>query len=106
MTGGTDYKHRGLVPRCIAHLFNEIHQKTENAYTVRISFLEIYNETIYDLLSNLKDSSGASAVSPGEELTVMEDPKGLEIEEKFSSTTFQIHAQPNPFPIANNDNIT
>src|SRR3989338_1380782 len=75
MTGGTDYKHRGLVPRAIAHLFHEIHQKTENAYTVRVSFLEIYNESIFDLLASVKDSSNNTTISD-EAITVMEDPKG------------------------------
>ena len=51
MTGATEnYKHRGLIPRGIENIFKEIRGRPEMAYTVRVSYLEIYNETVYDLL--------------------------------------------------------
>lgn len=38
------------------HLFDELHL-LQAEYTVRVSFLELYNEEIYDLLSPLDDSA-------------------------------------------------
>eukprot|EP00730_Choanoeca_flexa_P019056 TRINITY_DN9293_c0_g1_i1.p1 TRINITY_DN9293_c0_g1~~TRINITY_DN9293_c0_g1_i1.p1 ORF type:complete len:970 (+),score=413.44 TRINITY_DN9293_c0_g1_i1:312-3221(+) len=46
----------GLIPRALSHLFEKLDAgKTE--YTVKASFLEIYNEDIFDLLSGLEDTS-------------------------------------------------
>ncbi|KAL3854393.1 hypothetical protein ACJMK2_013664 [Sinanodonta woodiana] len=57
MTGATEnYRHRGLIPRSITQLFKEIEERPEFGITVRISYLEIYNETMFDLLSTLPDS--------------------------------------------------
>lgn len=51
MLGGTsNYKHRGIVPRSIADIFRFITNKPEVAFTVRVSYLEIYNEQFFDLL--------------------------------------------------------
>jgi len=56
MTGTTEnYVHRGLIPRMISQLYKEIANKTQMAITVRISYLEIYNEQMYDLLASLND---------------------------------------------------
>jgi kinesin family protein 6/9 len=45
-----DYKHRGILPRIISKLFKDIHHLTEKEIKVKISYIEIYNETINDLL--------------------------------------------------------
>eukprot|EP00976_Prorocentrum_cordatum_P070403 1179916-Prorocentrum_minimum.AAC.2 len=47
----TLYFQRGLVPRCIADIFNEIRVRSQVSITARISYLEIYNENFYDLLA-------------------------------------------------------
>src|SRR5690242_964298 len=74
-TGATEnFKHRGIIPRAIEEIFREIRNKPENAYTVRISYLEIYNETLYDLLSSLNSSEEPP------EYKVVEDGKGCENE--------------------------
>ena len=44
---------KGLIPRTIDHLFSRIEEDISN-YTVKVSFLEIYNEQIIDLLDNGK----------------------------------------------------
>jgi kinesin family protein 11 len=56
----------GIIPRTLSNLFDELRiQQVE--FTVRVSFLEIYNEELLDLLSPSDDSSklrydGASEV--------------------------------------------
>ncbi len=52
MTGSTsNFKYRGLVPRAINQIFNEIGNKFDQAITIRVSYVEIYNELMFDLLS-------------------------------------------------------
>jgi kinesin family protein 6/9 len=71
MTGASEnYKHRGLIPRAISHLFRDIAERDQLAVTVRVSYLEIYNEQMVDLLSTLSDNS------QGDNLTVVEEKNG------------------------------
>lgn len=75
MTGATEnYKHRGLIPRALAQIYKDIDQRPESAVTVRISYLEIYNETMFDLLSTLPETLGEGQQGP---LTVVEDGNGV-----------------------------
>ncbi|KAI8917458.1 armadillo-type protein [Entophlyctis helioformis] len=72
MTGATEnYKHRGLIPRAISHVFREISERPTLAFTVRISYLEVYNEQMVDLLSTLGDGTAQP-----ETMTVVEDKMG------------------------------
>lgn len=42
---------KGLIPRCFSHIISYIHSTSkEKKYMVRCSFVEIYNEEIFDLL--------------------------------------------------------
>lgn len=51
MTGAqTDYKYRGIVPRLISSLYQEVNSRYEHQIKVSISYLELYNETLIDLL--------------------------------------------------------
>jgi kinesin family protein 6/9 len=69
MTGATqNYKYRGITPRALAQIFREIQDKPETAVVVRVSYLEIYNEALFDLLPAV---DGAH-----EDLQVMDDAKG------------------------------
>ena len=45
-----EYKHRGLLPRILSKLFKDINLLTEKEIKVKISYVEIYNETVNDLL--------------------------------------------------------
>lgn len=75
ITGATEsYRHRGLIPRGLSQLFREIEDRPEYSITVRISYLEIYNETMFDLLSSLPES-GAQA--SGEPMVVTENQDGV-----------------------------
>ncbi|XP_076659137.1 kinesin-like protein Klp61F [Halictus rubicundus] len=41
----------GFIPRSLSHLFDELCILGVQEYSVRVSFLELYNEEVYDLLS-------------------------------------------------------
>lgn len=45
-----DYRYRGLIPRCIADVFRQISKRSEVKYRVLVSYVEIYNENVHDLL--------------------------------------------------------
>ncbi|XP_021242030.1 kinesin-like protein KIF9 isoform X2 [Numida meleagris] len=73
MTGATaEYRHRGIIPRAVQQVFKEISRSVDSFVTVRISYLEIYNETLCDLLSTTT-SSGAGDV----QMAVVDCPQGV-----------------------------
>ncbi|XP_022112111.1 kinesin-like protein KIF9 isoform X2 [Acanthaster planci] len=75
MTGTTEnYQQRGVIPRAIAQVYKEIEERGEQAVTVRISYLEIYNEAMFDLLSTLPDAIQALPM-----MTISEDEFGVNI---------------------------
>ena len=47
----------GIIPRALAQLFDELKLQQEAEFTVRTSFLELYNEEIFDLLSAQDDTT-------------------------------------------------
>lgn len=68
MTGGKQhYKQRGLVPRILTHLFAELRSRPQQRCRVSISYLEIYNEALYDLLD---------ITTQPHELSIHEDRRG------------------------------
>jgi len=55
MTGSaTIFKYRGLLPRAINQIYQQTSAKFDQAITIRISYCEIYNERIRDLLPDSK----------------------------------------------------
>ncbi|CAH2315591.1 chromosome-associated kinesin KIF4A [Pelobates cultripes] len=62
----------GVIPRVIKALFDEIEQRTDWEFQLKVSYLEIYNEEILDLLDSHKDKSSS--------ISIREDPKeGIKI---------------------------
>ena len=54
MSGSTqNYKYRGVIPRAITQVFQEIGNHFDQEFTVKVSYLEIYNELMFDLLSSV-----------------------------------------------------
>ncbi|UJR10395.1 hypothetical protein I4U23_014598 [Adineta vaga] len=54
MTGFTEsYPNRGIIPRTLQHLYQQINARQEFSYTIRIAYLEIYNDQMCDLLRSL-----------------------------------------------------
>lgn len=46
------YAERGIIPRALSHIYTTLEQTGEGEYTsVHISFMEIYQDTGYDLLN-------------------------------------------------------
>lgn len=71
MTGGhVGFQDRGVVPRCISKIYAEAAARPENNITIRLSYCEIYNELMFDLLTDIgvADQSG--------DLTIVEDSRG------------------------------
>lgn len=70
MSGSCEnFQERGIIPRAISQIFKEISERKDQSITVRISYLEIYNETMYDLLATIP---GTPFVHPSS-LTVTEE---------------------------------
>eukprot|EP00798_Chlamydomonas_sp_ICE-L_P003531 gene3531-13598_t len=68
ITGGPErYVDRGIIPRSISAIFGEIAKRGDYQYQVHISYLEIYNDTGYDLLD------------PGREVSAMEDLRQVKV---------------------------
>ncbi|XP_057314195.1 kinesin-like protein KIF9 [Hydractinia symbiolongicarpus] len=72
ITGTTNnFQNRGITPRLLSDLYEEINkQKHEYDITVRISYLEIYKEEMFDLLATLHPERAL------QELVIVEDEEG------------------------------
>ena len=72
MNGSTpNYKYRGIIPRAINQIYQEVGRGLDHDFNIMVSFLEIYNEQIFDLLSDEpRDAYGASQIS------IQDDAKG------------------------------
>ena len=46
--------HIGIIPRAIVHVFEgkEREEDRDTVYTVHVSYMEIYNEQVFDLLAD------------------------------------------------------
>lgn len=71
MTGGnTHFIERGIIPRAIHEIYSQVAERPENIITIRLSYCEIYNELMFDLLTDrgISEQSG--------DLAIVEDAKG------------------------------
>ena len=51
MTGSaTQFKYRGIIPRAINQIYALTSARFDQAITIRVSYAEIYNERIRDLI--------------------------------------------------------
>nr|XP_034181739.1 kinesin-like protein Klp61F [Osmia lignaria] len=85
----------GMIPRSLSHLFDKLHLLESKEYTIRVSFLELYNEDLFDLLSPSDDGTkirlyedaskkGAVIIHGLEEVTVHNKSEVYKILEKGS----------------------
>jgi len=75
LTGGPEkYSDRGIIPRAISKIFGDFRTRTDVELKAYISYLEIYNETGYDLLD------------PSHETKSLEDlPKVIMLEDTYGN---------------------
>ncbi|KAF4013362.1 hypothetical protein G4228_005014 [Cervus hanglu yarkandensis] len=72
ITGGAErYSDRGIIPRTLSYIFEQLRKDSSKIYTTHISYLEIYNECGYDLLDPRHE---ASSLEDLPKVTVLEDP--------------------------------
>ena len=57
-----NYAHRGIIPRAMQHVFREVDLRSDRIYSVAVSYLEIYNETLRDLLADDPAASDSLAI--------------------------------------------
>lgn len=82
-----DHEHAGIIPRCIRYIFDTL-QSSQQEYSVKISFLQLYNEECKDLL----------AADGGKKLRLMDDVRRggiycqnlLEVTTTTASHVFQL----------------
>ncbi|KAE8703195.1 Kinesin-1 [Hibiscus syriacus] len=69
---------KGLIPRSLEQIFQtkQALQPQGWRYKMQVSMLEIYNETIRDLLSPIRDSSRIENGSAGKQYTIKHDANG------------------------------
>lgn len=68
------FQNRGLIPRALTHLFKEIEGRQADAINVRISYLEIYNEKMYDLLAKFSPPNDTGS---SDKLVIVEKSDGV-----------------------------
>ncbi|XP_050021030.1 kinesin-like protein KIF6 isoform X2 [Alexandromys fortis] len=72
ITGGAErYSDRGIIPRTLSYIFEQLQKDSSKIYTTHISYLEIYNECGYDLLDPRHE---ASTLEDLPKVTILEDP--------------------------------
>ena len=64
----------GVIPLAITDIFSFIRETPHREFLLRVSYLEIYNEKIHDLLKPLTDAHAGHGSQP-EEIKLREDPK-------------------------------
>jgi kinesin family protein 6/9 len=86
----SSYKNRGIAPRGVTNVFQAVQEKPEIEFSLAVSYLEIYNDKIYDLLEKSRFAdivrgpfgqtqgvgagAGAGAAAGSPDYTIVEDP--------------------------------
>lgn len=77
LTGGqVSYKERGLIPRTISMIFQELKNSKDRQYKFYFSYMEIYNEHGYDLLGASDRVDLASGLDTLPKVSMLEDEHG------------------------------
>ena len=73
MEGDTNSEdHQGVIPRALKDIFERLEDGNYQEHSVKVTYLEIYNEELGDLLW---DSDGAVPTARRGKLTIVEDKK-------------------------------
>ncbi|KAJ3411076.1 Kinesin- protein 6 [Chytridiales sp. JEL 0842] len=74
ITGGAErYADRGLIPRTLQFIFREASKRQGWSCEVQVSYLEIYNETGYDLLTPARENTPATKLEDLPKVRLQED---------------------------------
>lgn len=73
ITGGEHYADRGIIPRALSTIFEEFEKRPDMRYFCYISYLEIYNENVYDLLDR---SHTEKPIENWTKVTLLDDDEG------------------------------
>lgn len=74
LTGGPEkYSDRGIIPRSISMLFSEFRNRSDCSFKAFVSYLELYNETGYDLLDPSHDTKSLEDLP---KVSMLEDEHG------------------------------
>ena len=80
-TIGIPFEQVGIVPRVFKFIFDEIELRRaqfENSdFKVKISFLELYNEELHDLLDPASMMRDKVTGKPAKELSIREEKSGV-----------------------------
>ncbi|KAL0426369.1 UNVERIFIED_CONTAM: Kinesin-like protein KIN-5A [Sesamum latifolium] len=91
---GKLHENAGVIPRTVQQIFNVLESERAD-YSMKVTFLELYNEEITDLLAVDKGSNSLHD-EPKRPLLLMEDGKGAVfvrgLEEEIVSTADEIYA--------------
>lgn len=78
MNGSTaNFKYRGITPRTLSLIFQEIDSRFDQQVTVKVSYIEIYNELMFDLLSPVPTHEQSGNIAIVEDATGNVKVKGL-----------------------------
>lgn len=53
---------KGVIPKAVGHIFDQVAKITSREFLLRVSYLEIYNESLNDLLAALPSTSASAAM--------------------------------------------
>lgn len=74
ITGGAErYVDRGIIPRSLSYIFETLSNSGDNVFSLHISYLEIYNESGFDLLNPKHE---ATKLEDLPKITLLEDNDG------------------------------
>jgi kinesin family member 6/9 len=74
-----NFKYRGLTPRTLSVIFQEIDSRFDQQVTIRVSYIEIYNELMFDLLSPIPTHEQSGNISIVEDASGNVKVKGLSL---------------------------
>uniref|UniRef100_A0A8C5MIH7 Kinesin-like protein n=1 Tax=Leptobrachium leishanense TaxID=445787 RepID=A0A8C5MIH7_9ANUR len=69
-----NYQHRGIIPRALQQVFKEMEERSDQSVIVRISYLEIYNESLSDLLASAPDVPASDS-----QMSIVDDAQGVSV---------------------------
>jgi kinesin family protein 6/9 len=74
-----NYKYRGIIPRTLSLIFQEVDSRFDQQVTIKVSYIEIYNELMFDLLSSTPTHEQSGSISIVEDAAGNVNVKGLSL---------------------------